>query len=154
MSFTYVNNFFAATKWICWKHWVSVGHIVFLFHNFSSIEICSPTDVKRSHNRRRSMFSRQKVAKRDRGNEESKKDWKAFLVSYFLSFFYDNSNGFRCAETWHKISLGKWTRELVSLWWAVLPIKVLYYSQEGDFLQIEFMEIFFLAWKWKLSNLI
>ena len=50
----------------------------------------------------------------------------------------------------NRISLEKWTGELVSLWRAVLPIKVLYYSQEGDLLQIEFMEIFFLAWKWKL----
>ena len=42
--------------------------IVFLFLNFCpTIEIGSPTDVKRSHNqRRRSMFSlRQKLTKRD-----------------------------------------------------------------------------------------
>ena len=46
--------------------------------------------------------------------------------------------------------------KLVSLWWAmsmvVLPIKVFYYSQEGDLLQIEFMEIFFPASKQELME--
>ena len=38
---------------------------------------------------------------------------------------------------------GSWSVCVVVL----LPIKVFYYSQEGDFVQIEFMEIFFPAEK-------
>ena len=88
----YMWIFFAATKWICWKHWVSVGHIVFLFHNFSSIEICSPTDVKRSLQPPSIyVLSAKSCQKRSRkwGNEESKKDWKAFLSRIFHNTWTD-----------------------------------------------------------------